>query len=118
MSNQTSDFIIFTDLIHEYNESKQKEVEKKIKRRLKYHKLGPYDQERVDYIRQLKNTIWTEIRLQKNSRYFKKTPSVYAEIEDFDIKQMLADYKKDYDKLSARDLRAMIGWAVHWYHTR
>ena len=51
---QTYDFICFTDLAYEFDVCEKKEIEKKIKRRLKYHDLGDYNQGRVDYIRQLK----------------------------------------------------------------
>jgi hypothetical protein len=37
---QTYDFICFTDLAYEFDLSEKKEIEKKIKRRLKYYNLG------------------------------------------------------------------------------
>lgn len=51
-SNQSHDYICFSDLAYEFDFSNLKEAEKKIKRRLKYYNLGSYNQERVDYIRE------------------------------------------------------------------
>ena len=52
-SEQSYDFICFTDLAYEFDFSDTKKAEKKIKRILKYYNLWEYDQERVDYIREL-----------------------------------------------------------------
>lgn len=42
-NEQTYDFICFTDLAYEFDFSDKKEAEKKIKRRLKYYKLGDWN---------------------------------------------------------------------------
>ena len=42
---QTYDFICFTDLAYEFAFTEKAEIEKKIKRRLKYYKLAPYSKE-------------------------------------------------------------------------
>ncbi|MBN1639482.1 MAG: hypothetical protein JW866_10970 [Ignavibacteriales bacterium] len=47
-NEHTYDLVCFTDLAYEFDFSDKKEAEKKIKRRLKYYKLGVYSQERVE----------------------------------------------------------------------
>ena len=112
------EFLIFRELIYEYDASQREAVEAKIKRKLKYHGLAPYNQEKIDYIRNLKIELSNEIKLQGNSKYFEKTLSKYAEIEDFDINRMVRDYGESYPKLSEENINQMIGWGVHWFHTR
>ena len=117
-ANQSYDFLIFQELIYEYAPVKQAETEAKIKRRLKYYNLGPYRQERVDHIRMLRNELANEIKLLAKSKYYNKTPSVYAKMEDFDVSQMVIDYTPNYPLLSSADLREMIGWGVYMLYTR
>jgi hypothetical protein len=116
--SQTYDFICFTDLAYEFNVSEKKEIEKKIKRRLKYHKLGDYSQERVDYIRHLKNDVHTEISNTTTSKYFHKSDSIYAELNDFDVEMMTTDYNRKYDKVNRDELKGMINFAIYLYHLR
>ena len=97
---------------------KKKEVEKKIKRRLKYHKLGEYKQERVDFIRQLKNDLYSEISQTTKSKYFHKSKSNYTNIADFNIERMTADYFKKYNTVDRNELTGMINFAIYLYHLR
>jgi hypothetical protein len=115
---QTYDFVCFTDLAYEFNFSERKDIEKKIKKRLKYCKLGEYNQDRVDYIRQLKNDLYSEISQTTKSKYFQKSKSNYADLADFNIDRMAMDYSKKYDKVERNELRAMINYAIYLYHMR
>lgn len=114
----TYDFICFSDLAYEFDSSGSKEIEKKIRRRVKYHKLGDYNQERVDYIRKLKDDLYKEISAPAESKYFKKTESIYAEFADFNIEQMEADYAKKYDRVDKKEMMGIIGFAVDLFHMR
>jgi hypothetical protein len=117
-NNQTYDFICFSDLVYESDLSDKKEIEKKIKRRLKYHKLGDYQQERVDYIRNLKNDLHKEIASREQSGYFKKIPSEFAELADFNIAQMKSDYLGKYNTIKGEEMLAMLNFAIYSYHLR
>jgi hypothetical protein len=118
VKKQTYDSICFTDLAYEFDFSDKKEAENKIKRRLKYYKLGDYNQERVDYIRQLKNALHSEISKTTKSKYFQKSKSNYADLADFDTVRMTADYIKMYDKVDNNELMGMINFAIYLYHMR
>ncbi|NVK29051.1 MAG: hypothetical protein HWE14_13440 [Flavobacteriia bacterium] len=115
---QTYNSICFTDLAYEFDFSDKKEIEKKIKRRLKYHKLGDYRQDRVDYIRELKNDLQNEISKTTKSKYFQKSKSNYADLADFDIERMTDDYHRNYDQVTKAELKGMIGFAIYLYHMR
>lgn len=115
---QTYNFICFTDLVYEFDFSDKKEIEKKIKRRLRYHKLGDYSQARVDYIRTLKNDLYAEISSGTKSKYFSKSKSNYADLNDFNIEGMTADYSKKYGQVEEKEMTDMINFAIYLYHTR
>ncbi|GAB2463039.1 hypothetical protein GCM10011375_15000 [Hymenobacter qilianensis] len=117
-TGMTYDFICFTDLAYEFEFCGKKEAETKIKRRLKYYKAGEYSQERVDYIRQLKIDLYSEISQTSKSKYFRKSKSEYSAFEDFNLEQMRTDYNKKYDKLNKNELGRMIIFAIYLYHMR
>jgi len=115
---QTYDFICFSDLVYEFSFSDKKSIEQKIKRRLKYYKLGDYQQERVDYIRNLKDDLYGEISSRSKSKYYTKSNSTFSELRDFDIPKMNADYSAKYHNLSEREIETMINFAIYLYHLR
>jgi regulator of sigma D len=115
---KTYNYVCFSELAYESDFSDKKEIEKKIRRRLKYYKLSEYSQERVDYIRALKNDLYKEISSRAESSYFKKTESIYAEYDDFNIEKMIADYGRKYDRVDEKDMTAILGFAVYLFHTR
>lgn len=115
---QTYDFICFSDLVYEFNSADRKSVEKKIKRRLKYYHLGDYRQERIDYIRKLKSELYEEISSRAKSRYYLKSDSLYAELNDFDVPKMTMDYSINYRDIDEREISAMINFAIYLYHLR
>ena len=117
-SNQTYDFICFSDLAYEFNPSDSYEVQKKIKRRLKYYKLGLYDQKRVDYIRHLKNELYDEITKYDKSIYYKKAQRKYANPDDFNLELLKNDYLKRYPLINEEDLGSMINFAIYLYYLR
>ena len=114
----TYDLVCFTDLAYEFDFSDKKEAEKKIKRRLKYYKLGDYSQERVDYIRELKNDLYREIGLQTKSKYFSKSKSNFADLADYKFEKMTADYLQKYNKINESDMKGILNFAVYLYYMR
>jgi len=117
-TEQSYDFICFSDLAYEFDFSEKKETENKIKRKLKYHKLGEYTQERIDYIRELKNDLYKEISLQTKSKYFNKSKSNYADLSDFNVEKMQSDFLKKYEKINSSDMFGILNFAIYLYHLR
>lgn len=115
---QTYDFICFSDLAYEFDFSDKKEIERKIKRRLKYHRLGEYSQERVDYIRSLKNDLYKEISLHSKSKYFNKSNSNFADFADYNTDKMKTDYLQEYYKINESDMIGILNFAIYLYHMR
>jgi len=117
-TNQTYDFICFAKLAYEFDYSDKKETENKIKESLRYYKLDSYDQERVDYLRRLKNDLYIEISSTTSSRYYQGPSSKYAALEDFDVYQMADDYLKKYDTVDRDELIRMINFSIYLYYMR
>ena len=115
---QTFDYICFSDLAYEFDFSEPKEAEKKIKRKLRYYGLGKYDQERVEYVRNLKNDLFKEIRLYDKSEYYIPSKSEFAEFTDFDHFKMKVDFIKKYKKISVSDMSRILNFAIYLYYMR
>ena len=112
------DWVCFRELVYEFRSEENKETEKKIKRRLKYYNLGDYNQCKVDYIRQLKNELYYEIRLYNKSKYFQEKSSRYASFDNFDVSRMVTDYLATFDKIDEADMHAMLNLAIYLYWLR
>ena len=117
-SEQTYDYVCFSDLAYEFDFSDLKEAEKKIKRKLKYYGLGKYDQERVEYVRNLKNDLFKEIRLYEKSEYYIPSKSEFAEFTDFDHKKMKVDFLTKFEKINDSDMSRIINFAIYLYYMR
>lgn len=115
---QTYNYVCFTDLAYEFDFSEKAEIEKKIKRRLKYYKLGDFNQTKVDYIRQLKNDLYNEISLNSKSKYFNKSKSNFTDFNDFNFERLTSDFKVKYDKIEIGELQRMINFSIYLYHLR
>ena len=109
---------MITDLAYEFEFSDKNEAEKKIKRRLKYYKLGDYSQDRVEYVRALKNDLHQEISLQTKSKYFSKSKSNFADLSDFKLEKMSSDYLEKYNQICETDMKRILNFAIYLYHLR
>lgn len=117
-NKMTYDFICFSELLYEYAEEENALTIKKIKRRIRYHKLGEYKKERVDYIRALKNALCAELSNPYRSAYYKKPPSGIAGLNDFDEAGLKKKYKKMFSRIADEDLYTIIAFAIYWYYLR
>jgi hypothetical protein len=118
-SQYTYDFVCCTTLIDEFNFSDIKKTNQKIKRKLKYYKLGDFNQTRIDYLRSLKNELQTEIHLYNKSEYYQKSnQSKYSDLADFNTNLMVTDYIEKYDKVSKSDMCGIINYAIYLYYLR
>ena len=115
---QTYDYICFSDLAYEFDNIDFSEAEKKIKRRLKYYRLASYNQEKVDYIRRLKNDVYKEISLRSKSKYFNKVESNYSDFTNFFIVRMTSDFLEKYHDIDRSDITRILNSAIYLYYMR
>lgn len=117
-SDATYDHSCFMVLAYEYGDNKIKESEKKIRAKLKYNKLGAYDEARVNKLRELTEELSAEIRLQNRSAYFSKSNNEFSNMEDFDFKKWAEDLSIKYPTIDKKELDSIVGMAVHLFHCR
>jgi hypothetical protein len=114
----TYDLICFSELAHEWDSSRKEEIEKRIRRRLKYYDLDNYNEEKVDYIRVLRNELFEELSLKNKSKYYIETNSHYVGLKDFDVERMKIDYLEKYNRLNVGDLLKILNFAIHVFYLR
>lgn len=117
-TDQSYNFICFSELAYEFNDSERKAVEAKIKRRLRYYKLGKYNREMVDYIRDIKNDLFNEISKVTRSKYYQKGDSGFADLLDFNVEKMVNDYLEEFPKMDKSEMQEMIHYAIYLYYMR
>ena len=118
MDTETYDYTCFSELVYEFDHSDGKETELKIKQLLSEEKLGPYVQERIDYIRQLKNDLQKEFYKDTKSRFYLNCLSGYASVDDFDLSAMGKFFSKKYHKVEKPDLTRMVNTSVYQFYMR
>lgn len=112
------DCICFNCLAYEFDPTESKETERKIKNRLRYRGAGPYDQERVEYIRKLRGDLYREFAAPAESKYYSKTDSEFSTPDDFNIDIMTEDYSRIYNRIDEDDIRQMMLFAEYLYYLR
>ncbi len=117
-TTNSADAVILDVLGYEFAFDDRVEAERKIRRRLRYHGLGPYSQERVDLLRRLKDDIQSEIHRARGSRYFAGNHGKYAAPEDFDAERMIQDLAESYPNIPGEEIKRFVPIAVYLYYLR
>ena len=117
-NKMTYDFACFSVLAYEFNINESKETEKKIKQRLKYYSLGNYDQDRINYIRALRNDLYNELTKFQKSEYYVGSTGKFADFNNFNLEKMKQDYLDKYPKISNHDMGGIIGFALYLFYLR
>jgi hypothetical protein len=115
---KSADSVILDVLAYEFAADDRTEAERKIRRRLRYHGVGPYRQERIDLLRRLKDQVQREVRHGEGSRYFAESHGEYAAMEDFDVQRMTQDLARSFPEIPGDDIAAFVPFAVYLYHLR
>jgi len=118
MDKENFDTICFSFLVYEFDFDDPKETEKKIKRKLKRSIKEPYDQNRVDYIRSLKNELQKEISKHIKSSYYLMPHGKYAAIEDFNTDKIIEDYTVKYPDITKEKMAGFLNFAIYVYYLR
>lgn len=114
----TYNFVCFSDLAYEFHDDDKNEIQKKIKRRLKYYELGKYEQNRIEYIRKLKKELYLELSNPIKSKYYKKTESEFAHPSDFDIGGLKEKYQKIFPEIQEEDFWSILNFAIYLFYLR
>ena len=114
----TADKVILAVLVYEFRTSDHHESHATIKKRLRYYKFGPYDQDRVEVLRRLKDSLKKEIGRQHRSRYCLGSHGKYAAMEDFDVPQIVDDYCVDFPEVERCTIEWFVPFSVFAYYLR
>ena len=105
-------------LVYEFNDHEKEDINNKIKRKIKRNNLGVYNQEHIDYLREIKNTIKEEIEKYNKSKYYTQKHGKNTNINDFDTEEMINDYSKKYKSISKNVISSFIELAIYVYYLR
>src|SRR4051794_20058412 len=61
---------VLSILAYEFSFTDRREIETKIKRKLRTKKFGKYDQQRIDLLRRFKDDVQTEVSRGPKSKYY------------------------------------------------
>ena len=105
-------------LAYEFPFSDEAEAEAKIKRLLRRKKLGPYDAERIDILRQFKNELQQEIGRFDKSRFFIEFHGKYADMRDFDVPRLTEEMVEHYPQIQREEIEQFVPFCVFLYYLR
>ena len=105
-------------LAYEFPFSDKAEAEAKIKGRLTRKKLGAYDPERINWLRQLKDELQEEISKGEKSSYFTHHHDYYCDMRDFDVPRLTKEMIERYRQIPAEEIESFVAFCVFNYYLR
>ncbi|MCC9641918.1 hypothetical protein LOC71_06500 [Rhodopirellula sp. JC740] len=114
----TPEKVILGVLVYEFRSDDHEKSEAIIKKRLRYYKLGPYEQERVDLLRKLKDSLQKEIGRLHRSTYYLGSHGRYAGMKDFDVPRILDVYFAEFPEIDRSQIEWFVPFAVFTYYLR
>jgi hypothetical protein len=114
----TYDDEVLGSVAYEFTASDLAESERKIKRRLRDKKLGPFDQDRIGRLRALKNDVKRDIDDISKSKFFLGQHGKYVEYGDWDIKGMKNFMEKRHPEVNANTIEYFLPFAILIYYLK
>lgn len=110
--------VILGVLVYEFRPEDRSKSEETVKRRLRYYRVGSYDQNQVDLLRRFKESLAAEISLRAGSRYYLGPHGTFAALEDFDVERMVADYHAAFPDVGVSEIEWFVPFALYVYYLR
>lgn len=105
-------------LLWEMLPSQQSDTERKIKRRLRDKRLGEYDQDRVDALRLLKETMAGELSRRSESIFHRGTSGKHSNSDDWDTERLARHLIDKHADIPEKNIRAILPNAIRTYYLR
>lgn len=115
---RTADDIILAVLAFEFGPADEAAAERRIKRRLRYHGLGPHRPERTALLRRLTAAILAETALARRSRYFVGPHGPTAAPTDFDVPRMVHAFAAAFPDVSEAAIASYLPFAIYQHYLR
>jgi len=120
MKNEMSyNFIVYSELVYEFNDNEITETDIKIKKKLKYYKKGDYNQQVVNRLRLLRNDLQKELSNPLISKYYNKnSQKEFSDPTDYDFQGLLNHYSSNYIEVSEEDMIGILNISIYVYYLR
>lgn len=105
-------------LLMEFSHSNRADIDDQIRQRLQRERLGPWDEERIERLRRLKDDLQSEISPIHPSHFKREGGGEYAKIEDWDRGALLEHFKLRHPQVSERALEDILVRAIYYYYLR
>lgn len=102
----------------EFTPSRRAESERKIKRRLRDKKLGPYDKARIDTIRSFRDDVYTELSKGTRSKFWLGSHGPYADLQDWNLDGLLSHYEQEHPEIPKEAIGRFMPYAIYLYYMR
>lgn len=84
----------------------------KVKRRLRYHKLGPFDADRIERLRELKAAVNRYVGWQCDEKYMVDPGLRRGALDDYEIQRLADDLRRDFPDIEQPDIEHFIGFSI------
>lgn len=113
------DVLLYESAAHDESGAADRvESERKIERRLRDKRLGPYEQERIDALRALVEDVTQELSRSTGSSFYARSHGKYADMQDWDFDRLLEHLAKRHPKVSKPTMRSFLPLAIYWCYLR
>jgi hypothetical protein len=110
---------VLSILAFEFSTSQHAESDRRIKRRLRDKKLGPYDATRVANLRALKDDVQMEVSTGwQKSRFYKSLGGAYAALGDWRLKPFARHLARRHSQISPVAITRFLPYAIFLYYLR
>lgn len=110
---------VLSILAFEFSTSDRAESDRKIKRRLRDKKLGPYDAPRVANLRALKDDVLSELSTKREkSKFHESLGGVYSEMGDWKFEPLVRHFARRHPEVDADVIRRFLPYAIYLYYLR
>jgi hypothetical protein len=109
---------VLGSVAYEFSALDRAESERKIKRRLRDKKLGPFDLERVERLRALKVDVKREIDQTSRSQFFLRQNKKYVDYSDWDIEGMKNFMEERHSEIEASTIENFVPFAILIYYLK
>jgi hypothetical protein len=114
----TSETEALSILAFEFAESEQGESDRRIRRRLRDKKLGPYDTARVNSLRALKDDIREELEKRDRSEFYKPLAGHCSDLGDWQFVRLAIYCARRHPKVDPAAIRRFLPYAIYLYYLR
>lgn len=105
-------------LAYEFSFLDHTDSERKIKRRLREKKLGPYDQNRIEIIRKFKDDVQEELGKSTKSKFWNSFHGEYVDMQDWNLNALKNYFEKRNPNVSKQAIDRFLKYAIYLYYLR